>query len=639
MDEHLLEVYLINTARHTEETPVAEWVSLPTDAETMKAVFERLGVDGSDTEQYQVSAFHSSLDGWSEALKPGESLDDLNYLAALLTQRSNEERDKFAAAAQYGDHAASAADLINLTHNLDCYWLYPTVHNSDDYGHYLIDDLDELELPDAAKRFFDYKSYGREAVKEDRGIFTDYGYVYNNGNDYAEWYKASQVPQEYRLTAQPSPQRDMDEPPQGAALPVEPTPVRPLVLNATDTQGRIKEITEHLEQGVQEVFESERYRDYLKAMSRFHNYSLNNTLLIVMQKPDASLIAGYGKWRDEFERHVKSGEKGIKILAPAPYKIKKDVAKTDPDTGQPVIGADGKPVTEQQEVTIPAFKVVSVFDVSQTEGKELPDIAVDALTGNVEQYEDFWRALKLTSPVPVTLEKIDGSAHGYYDLAEKRIAIDDGMSELQTIKTAIHEIAHAKLHDIDLNAPKDEQQPRVDRRTREVEAESGQKVTNCYQCGNCTAGCPCGPEYDLQVSQVMRAVQLGNKEMALSSRSLWLCVSCSTCTSRCPNNIDVAKVMDVLRHMAWKEGKTNYAMASFWQSFLTTVRHFGRTYELGVMAMFMARTGRVFTDVDLAPRILPKQKLPFKPHTIVGKDAVARIFKRFDEQRSAEGDK
>ena len=142
------------------------------------------------------------------------------------------------------------------------------------------------------------------------------------------------------------------------------------------------------------------------------------------------------------------------------------MAKTDPDTGQPVIGADGKPVTEQQEVTIPAFKVVSVFDVSQTEGKELPDIAVDALTGNVAQYEDFWRALKLTSPVPVTLEKIDGSAHGYYDLAEKRIAIDDGMSELQTIKTAIHEIAHAKLHDIDLNAP--EQAERPDRSTREV---------------------------------------------------------------------------------------------------------------------------------------------------------------------------
>ena len=138
----------------------------------------------------------------------------------------------------------------------------------------------------------------------------------------------------------------------------------------------------------------------------------------------------------------------------------------------------------------------------------------------------------------------------------------------------------------------------------------------------------------------MRAVQLGNKEMALSSRSLWLCVSCSTCTSRCPNNIDVAEVMETLRHMARKEGRVAVPkVEKFWFSFLTTVRHFGRTYELGVMAMFMARTGRVFTDVDLAPRILPKQKLPFKPHTIVGKDAVARIFKRFDEQRSAEGDK
>ena len=174
---------------------------------------------------------------------------------------------------------------------------------------------------------------------------------------------------------------------------------------------------------------------------------------------------------------------------------------------------------------------------------------------------------------------------------------------------------------------------------REVEAESGQKVTNCYQCGNCTAGCPCGPEYDLQVSQVMRP------SSSVTRKWRFQAVRCgSACRARPvrparPNNIDVAKVMDVLRHMAWKEGKTNYAMASFWQSFLTTVRHFGRTYELGVMAMFMARTGRVFTDVDLAPRILPKQKLPFKPHTIVGKDAVARIFKRFDEQRSAEGDK
>lgn len=256
---------------------------------------------------------------------------------------------------------------------------------------------------------------------------------------------------------------------------------RPFELTATDTQGRVKEITEHLEQGVKDLFDSERYQEYLKAMSRFHNYSVNNTLLIVMQKPDASLVAGFGKWRDDFERHVKRGEKGIKILAPAPYKIKKDVERTDPDTGQPVIGTDGKPVTEQQEVTIPAFKVVSVFDVSQTEGKEIPDIAVDSLTGSVEQYEDFFKALEQTSPVPVGFEQIESGAHGYYHNTEKRIALNEGESELQTIKTLIHEIAHAKLHDIDLTAGLDD---RPDRNTREVQAlySAFQNVNHFKEC-------------------------------------------------------------------------------------------------------------------------------------------------------------
>ena len=174
-------------------------------------------------------------------------------------------------------------------------------------------------------------------------------------------------------------------------------------------------------------------------------------------------MAGCGKWRDEFERHVKRGEKGIKILAPAPYKVKREVEKTDPDTG--------KPVMEEKEVTIPSFKVVSVFDVSQTEGKEIPNLSADALTGNIEQYEDFFRALELTSPVPVEFENITSGAHGYYDNAEKRIAINEGESELQTVKTLIHEIAHAKLHDIDLTAALGEQNI-PNRRTREVEAES-----------------------------------------------------------------------------------------------------------------------------------------------------------------------
>lgn len=235
---------------------------------------------------------------------------------------------------------------------------------------------------------------------------------------------------------------------------------------------KLKEITDRLEQGIAELFDSERYKEYLKVMSKFHNYSFRNTVLIAMQKPDASLVAGFSAWKNNFERNVMKGQKGIKIIAPSPYKIKQEMQKIDPHTQKPIIGKDGKPVTEEKEVTIPAYKVVSVFDVSQTEGKELPDIAVDELTGDVDRYKDFFAALEKTSPVPIAFENIEGGSHGYYHLEDKRIAINEGMSELQTLKTAIHEIAHAKLHDIDLNAPKDEQQPHVDRRTREVEAES-----------------------------------------------------------------------------------------------------------------------------------------------------------------------
>ena len=249
-------------------------------------------------------------------------------------------------------------------------------------------------------------------------------------------------------------------------------PINPIMLSGENSADRLKEITDRLEQGIKELFESERYKEYLRVMSKFYNYSFNNTMLIAMQKPDASYVAGFNAWKNNFQRNVIKGEKGIRILAPAPFKVKREMEKLDPQTQQPIIGKDGKPVTEEQEVTIPAFKVVSVFDVSQTEGKELPNIGVDELTGDVEQYKDFFAALERTSPVPIGFEKIESGAHGYYHLEEKRIAIDEGMSELQTLKTAIHEVSHAKLHDIDLNAPKDEQQVRPDRRTREVEAES-----------------------------------------------------------------------------------------------------------------------------------------------------------------------
>lgn len=234
---------------------------------------------------------------------------------------------------------------------------------------------------------------------------------------------------------------------------------------------QVREITDKLEQGIKELFESERFKEYLRTMSKFYNYSFNNTLLIAMQKPEATYVAGYTSWQRNFDRQVMKGEKGIKILAPAPYKAQEEREKIDPLTQKPVIGTDGKAVTETVEVLRPAFKVVSVFDVSQTDGKELPDIIVDELKGTVENYEAFFDALKQESPVPISFEDIPGGAKGFFSPVESRIAIQEGMSEIQTVKTAIHEIAHAKLHAFkpdEKAAPEDKK----DRHTKEVEAES-----------------------------------------------------------------------------------------------------------------------------------------------------------------------
>ena len=234
---------------------------------------------------------------------------------------------------------------------------------------------------------------------------------------------------------------------------------------------QVREITDKLEQGIKELFESERFKEYLRTMSKFYNYSFNNTLLIAMQKPEATYVAGYTSWQRNFDRQVMKGEKGIKILAPAPYKAQEEREKIDPLTQKPVIGADGKTVTETVEVLRPAFKGVSVFDVSQTDGKELPDIIVDELKGTVENYEAFFEALKQESPVPISFEDIPGGAKGFFSPVESRIAIQEGMSEIQTVKTAIHEIAHAKLHAVkpdEKAAPEDKK----DRHTKEVEAES-----------------------------------------------------------------------------------------------------------------------------------------------------------------------
>ena len=240
---------------------------------------------------------------------------------------------------------------------------------------------------------------------------------------------------------------------------------------------RVKEITDQLEAGIHNLFESDRYRQWLTTMSRFHNYSLNNTVLIAIQKPDATLVAGYTAWQKQFGRQVNKGEKGIKILAPAPYKAMVQMDKIDPATQLPVLDENGAPVKEAQEVIKPAFKVVSVFDVSQTDGRELPTIGVNELTGDVEKFDALFEELKRSCPVPIGFENIQNGAKGYFHRIDNRIAIQEGMSQLQTIKTAIHEMAHQKLHSMqnDLSA-----------NSKEVEAESV-AYTVCQHFGIDTA--------------------------------------------------------------------------------------------------------------------------------------------------------
>ena len=489
--EHLAEQFSIlidSRSRFETGQPGGVWLSMPTTIEQFHKAMNRIDITAENSQDFFINGFaNTEQQPFDVPLSVIQSagIDELNYFGKLLEMQGDADKGKFTAAVTLGEYAGSVKDLINLAQNLDCYWIYPSIQDEEAYGHYLIDELDELELPETAKNYFMYEEYGRDAVKNDGGIFTAQGYIYNNKNTFSEWYSGHEndIPKEYRVMSFPQPERpdpakvemDAAAPPQQSVPPdaaQEPRPVIPIVLTSEKPADKLKEITDRLEQGIMQLFDSDRYKEYLRVMSKFHNYSFNNTLLIAMQKPDASLVAGFQSWKNNFKRNVVKGEKGIKILAPSPFKIKQEMEKIDPATQKPVIGADGKPVKEEKEITIPAFKVVSVFDVSQTEGKELPDIAVDMLTGDVECFKDVFAALEKTSPVPIGFEKIEGNSHGYYHLEEKRIAIDEGMSELQTIKTAIHEIAHAKLHDIDPNAPKEEQADRPDRRTREVQAES-----------------------------------------------------------------------------------------------------------------------------------------------------------------------
>ena len=243
------------------------------------------------------------------------------------------------------------------------------------------------------------------------------------------------------------------------------------------SKDRMREIVDSIENGIKELFESDKYQQYLSTMSRFHRYSVNNTMLIYMQRPDATHVAGFNKWRDQFGRNVLKGEKGIRIIAPTPYKKKVEEIKTDPETNAPLLDADGKAIIEEKEIRIPMFKVVSVFDVSQTTGKPLPQLAAD-LSGNVQQYEVFMEALRRASPVPIEIKPVARDTDGFFSIKAQSITIRAGMSEVQTVCAAVHEIAHAKLHDYEhMTELADDGETILvpgekSRNTEEVEAES-----------------------------------------------------------------------------------------------------------------------------------------------------------------------
>ena len=473
-------IMLDNRAEAQSGGPHGCWLDLPTTAEKLQEAMREIHISTDNPQDFFIAGFSYPEDRHLAIpydMVLAADVDELNFLAARLDTLDAAALAELNAALQNPRGGfENIGQIIDYADNVDYFVHLPDVQSPGQLGDYYLNRSGMVDMPEEWKAGIFLPRFGLHIANTEHGVFTDYGYLVKSGDEWQRVHEGQPVPEEYRVMAYPAPeilreeskaQERTEQTPTAEAK--APQPVTPIILNSKNSADRMKEITDRLETGIQELFESERYKAYLTSMAKFHSYSFNNTLLIAMQ--GGQLVAGYNKWRDEFHRNVKKGEKGIKIFAPAPYKVKKDVPKLDAQ-GQPVKDKDGNTVTEQKEVQVPAFKIVSVFDVSQTEGEPLPSLGVEELTGSVEQYQDFFKALEQTSPVPIGFEDIPGGSHGYYHLTEKRIAIQEGMSELQTLKTAIHEIAHSKLHAIDPEAPAIEQADRPDSRTREVQAES-----------------------------------------------------------------------------------------------------------------------------------------------------------------------
>ena len=479
--EPVSEVFSImidNRAEAQNDGPHGYWLDLPTTAEKLQEAMREIHISTDNPQDFFITGFSYPEDRHLAIpydMVLAADVDELNFLAARLDTLDAAALAELNAALQNPKGSfESIGQIIDYADNVDYFVHLPDVQSPGQLGDYYLNRSGMVEMPEEWKAGIDVARFGEHIAQQEQGAFTPYGYLVRSGDEWQRVHEGQPVPEEYRVMGFPQPEvlRENVQTRQAAAptaeAPAQPQ-VIPIILNSKNSADRMKEITDKLETGIMDLFESDRFQAYLDTMARFHNYSFNNTILITMQ--GGQLVAGYNKWRDEFHRNVKKGEKGIKIFAPAPYKVKKEVPKLD-EQGQPVKDKDGNTVTEQKEIQVPAFKIVSVFDVSQTEGEPLPSLGVEELTGDVERYQDFFKALEQTSPVPMAFEDIPGGSHGYYHLTEKRIAIQENMSELQTLKTAIHEIAHAKLHAIDPEAPAAEQQNRPDSRTREVQAES-----------------------------------------------------------------------------------------------------------------------------------------------------------------------
>ena len=443
---------LLHNRQLYEQGKEGLWLSLPTTTEKLQAALREIGISTDNPQDFFLYDYRSPQERpikLPRDLVLSADVDKLNFLAARLEKLDATELSELNAALtnpQSDFH--SIGQITDYPDNVDFYVHLPDVTGTGQLGDYYLNRSGMVDMPEEWKAGIFLPRFGLHIANTEHGVFTDYGYLVKSGDEWQRVHEGQPVPEEYRVMAYPQPEADREafrtEPAAPAAVLPE---AGPIILKGKTKDEYMKEITDKLEAGVRGVLDSENYKSYLTSMSKFHTYSFRNTMLIFLQKPDASLVAGAGKWQSEFERTRKQGERGLKILAPNFYKVKKRVPKKDPDTGEPIKDKDGKSVMDEQEITVPDYRVVSVYDVSQTEGKELPEAHVDMLSGDVEQFQDLQAALERSSPYAISIEPILDGAKGRCFYLEQRIAVNEGMGELQTLKTAIHEVAHARLYE------------------------------------------------------------------------------------------------------------------------------------------------------------------------------------------------